>query len=112
MSLPELPAGSFEWGAITTAIIGTIFGAQKALKSWAGNTRDIEKTKGETDIVQLLRSELERMAKQNDKLATLVNKLQAQVIELTSKNAKMNLQIQMLDFELKGMSGIQTGETP
>lgn len=107
MDLSNIPDDTIGWASTAAAVVvGLVLGAQKAMKSWAGNARDIERVQGEVDIVQLLRTELERMAAQNDKLATLVNRLQAQVIELTSKNAKLNLQIQMLDFELKGMRGI------
>lgn len=108
VSLLDVPEGLTQWAAAAAAAaIGLSLGVQRALKSWAGNSRDIEKTHGEFDVVALLRTELERMAAQNDKLANLVNKLQAQVIELTSKNAKLNLEIQMLDFQVKGMRGLQ-----
>lgn len=113
MSPGEIPSEVFSWmGGVAVAAGGVALGIQRALKSWAGNARDIERVHGEVDIVQLLRNELERMATQNDKLATLVNRLQAQVIELTSKNAKLNLQIQLLDFELKAMRGIHGMDEP
>lgn len=109
MNPGDIPSEALSWmGGAAVAAGGVVLGIQRAMKSWAGNSRDIERVHGEVDIVQLLRTELERMATQNDKLATLVNRLQAQVIELTSKNAKLNLQIQLLDFELKGMRGIHS----
>lgn len=106
VNFSDLPDGTAGWvGAGVAGIISVILGAQRAMKAWAGNARDIEKVNGEADVVSLLRGELGRMATQNDKLAALVNKLQSQLIDLTSKNARLNREIEMLTFEVKAMRG-------
>ena len=108
MILSELPNELIGWtGALVAGVIGLVIGIQRAVKQWAGNSLDLQKVQGEMDVVSLLRAELERMRIQNDKLATLVNKLQTQLIDMTGKNARMKQQIEMLDFELKSMRGPQ-----
>lgn len=92
-------------GGGVAAALAAAFAFQKARAMWESNSATIDKAKGEGDIVSLLRTELERMAAQNDKLANLVNKLQSQVFELSSKNARLQRQIEMMDFDLKSMRG-------
>ena len=81
---------------ITVSLVAIAFGLQKLLKNWSSNS-------AENKVVSLLREELDRMGRQNALLATEMNKLQLEVIELnrslgalTSENQRLHLEVNTL----------------
>jgi predicted nuclease with TOPRIM domain len=88
------------------AVIGLIVGVQKLLKDWRS-------TQAETNIINIMHTELERMSSQNTKLSTELGKLQEEIIELNNQLTKLNIEnnklqeeVSRLTLELKALATI------
>lgn len=75
------------------AIIALVVGVQKLLKDWRS-------TNAETNIIQLMHTEIERMSSQNSKLSIEVGKLQEEVITLNQQLSKLNIENNKLQTEI------------
>lgn len=62
-----------------------------------------QRASGETDIIEQLRTEVDRMGKINDTLSGKVAELQEQIIKLRSENAELKSEIQALNYQIKSM---------
>ena len=82
---------------ITASLVAIAFGIQKLLKNWGSNS-------AEHKVVLLLREELERMSKQNAALATEMNKLQFEVIELNKSLGTLTAENQRLHLEVNSLT--------
>jgi predicted nuclease with TOPRIM domain len=82
---------------ITVSLVAIAFGIQKLLKNWGSNS-------AENKVVLLLREELERMSKQNAALATEMNKLQFEVIELNKSLGTLTAENQRLHLEVNSLT--------
>ena len=82
---------------ITVSLVAIAFGIQKLLKNWGA-------TSAENKVVLLLREELERMSKQNAALATEMNKLQFEVIELNKSLGTLTAENQRLHLEVNSLT--------
>ena len=82
---------------ITVSLVTIAFGIQKLLKNWSSNS-------AENKVVLLLREELERMSKQNAALATEMNKLQFEVIELNKSLGALTAENQRLHLEVNSLT--------
>lgn len=78
---------------VALAAIGLVVGVQKLLKDWRS-------TQAETNIIQLMHTEIERMGEQNTKLSTELGKLQEEVIRLNQELTKLNIENSKLQEEI------------
>ena len=78
---------------VALAVIGLIVGVQKLLKDWRS-------TQAETNIRQLMHTEIERMGEQNSKLSVELGKLQEEVIRLNQELSKLNIENSKLQEEI------------
>ena len=78
---------------VALAVIGLIVGVQKLLKDWRS-------TQAETNIIQLMHTEIERMGEQNSKLSIELGKLQEEVIRLNQELSKLNIENSKLQEEI------------
>jgi septal ring factor EnvC (AmiA/AmiB activator) len=78
---------------VALAAIGLVVGVQKLLKDWRS-------TEAETNIIQLMHTEIERMGEQNSKLSTELGKLQEEVIRLNQELSKLNIENSKLQEEI------------
>ena len=78
---------------VALAAIGLVVGVQKLLKDWRS-------TEAETNIIQLMHTEIERMGEQNTKLSTELGKLQEEVIRLNQELSKLNIENSKLQEEI------------
>jgi septal ring factor EnvC (AmiA/AmiB activator) len=78
---------------VALAVIGLIVGVQKLLKDWRS-------TQAETNIIQLMHTEIERMGEQNSKLSVELGKLQEEVIRLNQELSKLNIENSKLQEEI------------
>ncbi len=58
---------------------------------------------GESDIIEQLRAEVDRMGRINDTLSGKVAELQEQIIKLRSENAELKAEIQALNIQIKSL---------
>lgn len=91
------------WGEVNTstavlmgALGAAVLGLRRILTGWATGKSEASKAMAEVDIVEQLRSEVARLADQNDKLAKTVNELQLQLIEVRRENADLKALIDRL----------------
>ena len=68
-----------------------------------------QRASGETDIIEQLRAEVDRMGKINETLSGKVAELQEQIIKLRTENAELKAEIQALNLQIKSM---KTGLAP
>jgi predicted nuclease with TOPRIM domain len=78
---------------VALAAIGLVVGVQKLLKDWRS-------TEAETNIIQLMHTEIERMGEQNTTLSTELGKLQEEVIRLNQELSKLNIENSKLQEEI------------
>lgn len=86
----KVAAGSVG-GAIVLGFIGRIF-QRKFVEEGVG----VARASGETDIINQLRTEIERLAELNTKLAEKMEQFQAQNLNLKSEVAQLKLEVDML----------------
>lgn len=58
---------------------------------------------GESDIIEQLRAEVDRMGRINDTLSGKVAELQEQIIKLRTENAELRAEIQALNIQIKSL---------
>lgn len=87
-------------GIASLGAVGLAFGIQKLLKSW-------KETSTESNIMDLMHEELERMAKLNRVLSDELAALQTEMVNLNREmrnlaveNQKLNSEIRMLNQEI------------
>jgi predicted nuclease with TOPRIM domain len=78
---------------VALAAIGLVVGVQKLLKDWRS-------TQAESNIIQLMHTEIERMGEQNTRLSTELGKLQEEVIRLNQELTKLNIENSKLQEEI------------
>lgn len=86
-SLEQILAG------VAASFLVVILAGQKVLKNWQANST-------ESSIMSILHTELERMSKQNTKLATELGKLQIEVVALNGELRKLTAENQQLHSEV------------
>lgn len=62
-----------------------------------------QRAAGETDIIDQLRVEVDRMGKINDTLSGKVAELQDQIIKLRGENAELKMEIQALNIQIRSL---------
>jgi peptidoglycan hydrolase CwlO-like protein len=82
---------------IAIAVIAVFIGAQQLIKSWKG-------TQAESDIIQIMHRELERMGDQNTKLSLELGRLHDQIIALNQELEKLTLENQRLQVEVVALT--------
>ena len=108
-SMDESAAGSIaEWIKLigATGIGGLVmaFFAKFAFRKMVEEGTATQRAGGETDIIDQLRTEVDRMGKINDTLSGKVAELQEQIIKLRSENAELKAEIQALNFQIKSLN--------
>lgn len=108
-SMDESAAGSIaEWMKLigATGIGGLVmaFFAKFAFRKMVEEGTATQRAGGETDIIDQLRTEVDRMGKINDTLSGKVAELQEQIIKLRSENAELKAEIQALNLQIKSMN--------
>ena len=78
---------------LSLAVIGLLVGIQKLVRDW-------KTTNAETNIIQLMHTEIERMGEQNTKLSIELGKLQEEVIRLNQELSKLNIENSKLQEEI------------
>lgn len=101
--LPEFDGIASAAGGLVAGLAGAFLGMRRFLRIAAGERLATDKIEAETQVVALLRAELDRMVAQNAALADELNALQLRIIELgsqigqlTVENAQLNQQITAL----------------
>lgn len=79
------------------AIIGLVIGTQKLLKDWRS-------TQAETNIINIMHQEIERMNTQNTNLSNELGKLHEEIIELNNQISKLNIENNRLQQELSRLT--------
>lgn len=108
-SMDESAAGSIaEWVKLigATGIGGLVmaFFAKFAFRKMVEEGTATQRAGGETDIIDQLRTEVDRMGKINDTLSGKVAELQEQIIKLRSENAELKAEIQALNYQIKSLN--------
>lgn len=88
---------------IVAALAGVSLGFRKLYKTWAGDGRDIQRIAAETDVVDLLRTELNRVVEQNRALASEISSLQSLVLTMKEQNLKLSLSVDHLTEQLEDL---------
>jgi septal ring factor EnvC (AmiA/AmiB activator) len=78
---------------VALAIIGLVVGVQKLLKDWRS-------TNAETNIIEVMHTEIERMNDQNTKLSNEIGKLQEEIIRLHQELGRLNIENTKLQTEI------------
>lgn len=93
-------------GSIGVALLAIAYSIKKYLKGW--NILSAENT-----VINLLREELDRMSNQNRDIATELNKLQLDLINLhkeiqslTVENNRLYTQVNQLNFQVEKLKSI------
>ena len=107
-SMDESAAGSIaEWVKLigATGIGGLImaFFAKFAFRKMVEEGTATQRAGGESDIIDQLRTEVDRMGKINDTLSGKVAELQEQIIKLRSENTELKAEIQALHLQIRSM---------
>lgn len=87
-------------GWATAAVLGGAMGIQRIAQTYSSTKRDIAKTEGETQVVELLRAEVRRISELNQKLMDDVQRLHGQVMTLQAENAKLVTIVDSLSAKL------------
>lgn len=108
-SMDESAAGSIaEWVKLigATGIGGLVmaFFAKFAFRKMIEEGTATQRAGGETDIIEQLRNEVDRMGRINDTLSGKVAELQEQIIKLRSENAELKAEIQALNYQIKSLN--------
>lgn len=108
-SMDESAAGSIaEWVKLigATGIGGLVmaFFAKFAFRKMVEEGTAAQRAGGETDIIEQLRAEVDRMGRINDTLSGKVAELQEQIIKLRSENAELKAEIQALNHQIKSLN--------
>lgn len=93
-------------GAILVALVAIAFGIQKLIKQWKFDS-------AESSVLDLMHTELERLATQNKLLTSELNKLQIEILSLnkelralTEENNQLHSQVSALTAEVSRLQTI------
>jgi predicted RNase H-like nuclease (RuvC/YqgF family) len=87
IKIPEVIAGSF-----MSAPVFWLYFKRIMLKS-AQDTTETKSAEAKTDVIELLRSEVERLSAINSKLSESLNELQQESVKLQQENIKLRQEI-------------------
>lgn len=90
-TVPELT------GAIVVALIAIAFGLQKLVKQW-------KSVAAESSIMDLMHTELERLANQNKLLTSELNKLQIEILTLNKELRSLSIENNRLHSEVAALT--------
>lgn len=100
-------------GTVLVAAVGSVLGFRKIFKNWEKDGVEISKANAEGSLINSLREESERMAKQNATLMKQLNELQLQILDLhqsisslKSENEQLKVEIQSLQTEITRLKNI------
>lgn len=79
------------------AVVGLVVGVQKLVRDWRS-------TQAESNIIQVMHTEIERMSDQNTKLSTEIGKLQEEIIRLNQELTKLNVENNKLQTEISRLT--------
>lgn len=82
---------------VALAAIGLIVGVQKLVRDWRS-------TQAETNIIQVMHTEIERMSDQNTKLSNELGKLQEEIIRLNQELTKLSIENNKLQQEVSQLT--------
>ena len=82
---------------VALAAIGLVVGVQKLVKDWRS-------TQADTNIIQVMHTEIERMSDQNTKLSSEIGKLQEEIIRLNQELTKLNIENNKLQQEVSQLT--------
>ena len=82
---------------VALAAIGLVVGIQKLLRDWRS-------TQAETNIIQVMHTEIDRMSDQNTKLSSEIGKLQEEIIRLNQELTKLNIENNKLQQEVSQLT--------
>ncbi len=77
-----------------------VFFAKFAFRKMVEEGTATERASGETDIITLLRQEVDRLAGLNDSLQAKVSELQTEIIALRAENAELKAEVQLLNRQM------------
>lgn len=88
-----------------TSIGGLIlaFFTKFTFRKFAEEETAAQRAGGETDIIEVLRREVDRLAALNETLSVRVSELHEQLIQLRFENAELKAEIQALNIEIRGL---------
>lgn len=84
-------------GMIAIAVVAAFLGIQQLMKNW-------KSTQAESNIIQIMHRELERMSDQNTKLSTELGRLHEEVINLNQELQKLTIENQRLQIEVVALT--------
>lgn len=76
-------------GWVAAALVGGAIGIQKLMRFTAANNAGIEHARADEALVKGLRTELERLGRQNGELAVTLNGLQTRITQLNEEVGKL-----------------------
>lgn len=107
MDEPTAAGSITEWVKLVgaTGIGGLImaFFARFTFRKFAEEETAAQRAAGETDIIEQLRAEVDRLAVINERLSTKVGELQDQLIQLRGENAELKAEIQALNLQIRSL---------
>jgi len=84
-------------GLIAIAVVAAFVGIQQLIKNWKA-------TQAESDVIQIMHRELERMGEQNTKLSGELGRLHDQIIQLNGELQKLTIENQRLQVEVVALT--------
>ena len=88
-------------GTVSGAVIVGLMVIQKLRKEWTA-------TGAETNVVQLLREQIELLDNHNKTLSQHLYDMQIQIFTLRTENQELNLQVQRLQRQIAELQGEQS----
>ena len=82
---------------LSVGLIALVIGIQKLLRDW-------RTTKAESDIIQIMHTEIERMSAQNTTLSNALGSLQQEILELNKQITKLNIENNKLQEEVSTLT--------
>lgn len=90
-------------GTVIVGAVGSVLGFRKVFKGWERDGVEIARAGAEGSIIQSLRDESERMAKQNATLMMQLNELQLQILDLHESISRLKSENERLKFEIQSL---------
>lgn len=76
-------------GWVVSALFGIVLGASHTRKRLKSDSKEVARDEAHTDVIQLLREEVRRLAEQNKRLTEVVDELQKDVQDLRNENIRL-----------------------
>jgi FtsZ-binding cell division protein ZapB len=86
---------------ISAAAVAMLLGAQRAIKAFGESRSGLARDSAQTEIVNELREELNRLVEQNGKMADAINLMQMEVVALRGENADLHTTVRSLHAEVR-----------